>query len=387
MSLEDSLAPCTHTADLEAAPSDVTLADFPVARWMRFLALLPGEHVHSGGLKRKVMYAVYTGFVIACQLLAVPYALYMRWLHPEEWNWFEGAFFTVLCIQAPLAWGFLYWYLRSEHFRQTMVPMMHMQGEVRRRQSPRKVRDPLSRPAWYRVNIVISVSVNLLYFIWLVHDVFPTPCFQPFSLVGRSLFYALPVTFFYRLMAPMVLCEVFSWIAALHIAKIMAFRAGHDGQQSGTRLFLDLKQNIRDRKRSEEVWLVGFLISVAMPCMSVLMYLLLCIRSLKFIVTVWFFPFFVLHFVVQALQTFLSAANITEMSACVRLEIVEKIILQEVTFEEQNFQVDAYINYLSTCYKGFQVLGTPITYKVVAQLGQVMAAASIPIAMKYVVHD
>mmetsp|Transcript_86820 Transcript_86820/g.218559 ORF Transcript_86820/g.218559 Transcript_86820/m.218559 type:complete len:391 (+) Transcript_86820:147-1319(+) len=385
MSLDDSLARCTHTADLAAAPIDITLDDFPVARWMRFLALLPGEHVHSGGFVAKLTYTLYTAFVIACQFLAAPYALYMHWLHPEENDWLEDAFFSVLCIQAPLAWGFLYWYLRSEHFRQMMVPMMHMREELQIVQQTRTVQDPLNRQTWYRVNLIISVTLNLLYFAWLAHDVYPAPSFQPFGLFVRCLFYALPCTFFYRLMAPMVLCEVFSWIASLHIAKIVAFRAGHDRQQSGRRLFLDLRQNIRDRKSSEKVWLFGFLVSVAMPCVSVVMYMLLCIRSLKFVVTVWFFPFFVLHFVVQAWQTFLSAANITEKSASVRLEIVEKIILQEVTFEEQDFQIEAYISYLSTCYQGFQVFGIPITYQVVARLGQIMVVSCLPVAVKYVV--
>jgi len=366
LDLEQSIpAAGTPASCYEAAedPSSTDWDDFLYPKTMTFLGLMPPQHVR---LRR--LYAVYVLWVLCCQFLPV-----MILVLPQNDHYY-AAFLMLVTAQAPLAWAFLAWYFHgSRHFRQTTVPLM--------RQTP--IRRSWEDSDWRSdFGVIMSLNVAALITVvgWLAQKVYATSGFQQGSILVKTIFVALPITFIYRLMAPMLMCQVFAAIAQLHIAKIAEYEAEHQGERALGELFDLLTRNIDVRLGTECAWLLGFLMTVTWPCLAAAMFLALCWhRELKYVMSVWFFPCFVLHFMVQSGLTCRSAAAISDASATARLGVVEKIITRDVVFTDtqESFRVQAYLSYLTHCYNGFRVLGIPITRSLLAKLLQAVAV-SVP---------
>jgi len=100
------------------------------------------------------------------------------------------------------------------------------------------------------------------------------------------------------------------------------------------------------------------------------------------VVDVWFFNLYMAQFALQVVWMFLSAILVTGRSAAMRLSIIERICTKEVTFEEEQLQVEAYMHYLNTCYHGFRVLGIPITKELGAKAIQIFFFSVIPLLFR-----
>jgi len=347
-------------------PADIQWNDHPYPRLMTFLGLMPLRHV-----RRQRLYAVYVLWVLCCQLVACPYGWFAS-LARRSVHAYEAAFLILVTCQAPLAWAFLAWYVRrSRHFRRTMVPLL--------RQHPARTRWEESErsDAWVVLGLyAIAVALKIG---WLVKQVYLSSDFRSSSAAVRAVFVILPITFIYRLMAPMLMCQVFAAVSQLHVAKIAEYESEHEARGLGE-LFVLLTHDMDVRRGTEHAWQFGFLMSITLPCLAAAMFLLLCWwRDFDYVVELWDFPYFALHFMVQAWLTFRSAAAITEASAEARLSIIKKIITGRVVFADtpESFRVEAYLSYLTHCYEGFRVLGIPITRSLLAKLAQAVAV-SVP---------
>jgi len=361
---------------------------FPLLRLNLFLALIPAVFVDEKyGRNVGLVYRMYQFVVVVFQCLTIPAAWYACWLYtPESPERSNRPMFrllvillTILGIQAPLAWAFVHRTFGSEHYKQKIN-----QWQVEGRQLPDIIETP-----WSSIYTLLSFTVVCLWVVWLEETVYLQPVWGWLQLTQKGVFVAIPVTFIYRLGAPMMLCQIFSLVAKLHIDDMEQYKQKHEGPVSGIQMFEVLKQSVRDRENTEGQWVVGFCSTVFMPCISAVMVVILYIQSpdkSRFIQDFYFVLSFVLHLLIQAVHIFCSAASISAKSKKVRREIVEMIVHQDTTFTETGhaFQVDAYTSYLSTCCPGFCVLGVPVHWPLVITIGQAFAMPVLLPALQHV---
>ena len=156
----------------------------------------------------------------------------------------------------------------------------------------------------------------------------------------------------------------------------------HHGRSSVVMLCKLIKRNISVRKGTEEAWQVGFLVGISWPIASLVLFCISIGRNPQLVVDVWFFNLYMAQFALQVVWMFLSAILVTGRSAAMRLSIIERICTKEVTFEEEQLQVEGYMHYLNTCYHGFRVLGIPITKELGAKAIQIFFFSVIPLLFR-----